>query len=217
LAGDGIEFHLLIRGAASRIEYRAGAARAVPHAGFPDPPRPGPEDRFGFLPAIGGNSAKPVKPAPKPADFTDLGVHMDLSDSLLTPTHDVPTGHPVRFLDAPVVTRRGIEHRVGAGDALLEWDRVVWGIAAMVGEPEGVCTIVFDLLVEGSESKQSVCRFDADPSDGAIPISIALVDYLGSERCGPSLLAMAKEGSTGLWYPDLESFEAASPGLLRKR
>lgn len=142
---------------------------------------------------------------------------MDLSDSLLTPIHDVPAGHPVRVLDAPVVSRRGIEHRVGDDDALLAWDRIVRGIAAMVGEPEGVCTIVFDLLVEGPESQQSIYRFDADPSADAIPIAVAIVDYLGSERSGPSLVAMAKEGSTGLWYSDLESFEAASPGLLQKR
>jgi len=142
---------------------------------------------------------------------------MDLSDSLLTSAGDTPCGYPVQMLAAPAVTRRGIEHRVGPEDGLLPWEGVVYGIAAMVGEPEGVCTIVFDLLVEARESQFRVYRFDADPTGDAIPVAVALVDHLGSERCGPSLLAMAKEGSTGLWYSDLESFETASVGLLRKR
>jgi len=142
---------------------------------------------------------------------------MDLTDSPLTPDSDGSAGHPVRFLTTPAVSRRGIEHHVEEDRVLLPWDCVVRGIAAMVGEPEGVCTIVFDLLVEDPDSQRSVCRFDADPCEDAIPIAVAIVDHLGSERCGASLLAMAKEGSTGLWYPDLESFEAASVGLLRKR
>jgi hypothetical protein len=142
---------------------------------------------------------------------------MDLSDSLLTSNLDDLGDYQVQVLAAPVVSRRGIEHRVRDGEELLPWDRVAFAIAAMVGEPEGVCTIVFDLLIEGSGSPLRVCRLDADPAEDAIPLAAAIADYLGRSRCGPSLLAMATEGSTGMSFADLESFEAASIRLLRKR
>jgi hypothetical protein len=142
---------------------------------------------------------------------------MDLSDPLDTSDLDDPTTYRVEVLSAPVATRQGIEYRVGEGEEILPWEQVEFAIAAMVGEPEGVCTIVFDLLIEASEAEFRVCRLDADPAEAAIPLSIAITDHLGRERCGASVQAMVKEGSTGLWYSDVESFEAAATGLLRKR
>jgi hypothetical protein len=142
---------------------------------------------------------------------------MDLSESHFTTQRGDRSDIRVEVLAAPVVCRRGIEYRGPDGDRLLAWDRVTHAVAALVGEPEGVCTIVFDLLVDAAGSPLRVCRFDADPTEGAIPLSVAIADYLGRERCDASVLAMAKEGSTGWWFSDLESFEAASIDRLQKR
>jgi len=138
---------------------------------------------------------------------------MDSSDPFLAPERD-PREYRVERLDCASVSNRGIVHRTAAGEAVLPWEGVARGIAAMVGEPEGVSTIVFDLLLEDAETHIRVCRLDADPADGAIPLAVALADHLGPERSGASLLEMAAKGGTELWFPDLESFESAAAGLL---
>ena len=45
--------------------------------------------------------------------------------------------------------------------------RILHALAAEVGEPEGVRTVVFDLLVERKATGCVVCRFDADPGPEA--------------------------------------------------
>jgi len=141
---------------------------------------------------------------------------MDASDPFQTAQRD-PREYRVLPLAAPVAMSRGILHRTGSGEETLPWEEVRFAIAALVGEPEGVCTIVFELLLEDSDTHLRVCRLDAHPADGAIPLAVALADHLGRARSGASLLEMADKGSTGLWYPDLESFEAAAAGLLTGR
>jgi hypothetical protein len=46
------------------------------------------------------------------------------------------------------VTERGVVYRRGDQRYLLAWSRVHRGLAAEVGEPQGVRTIVFDLAIE---------------------------------------------------------------------
>jgi len=122
----------------------------------------------------------------------------------------------VHVLSDAVPTRDGIVYRRGDGEALLAWSQVRFAIAATVGEPEGVSTIVFDLLVERTEDRIVVYRFDADPGAEAIPMAVTLEGVLGPDRSAASLKAMASEGSPFEWFPDLESFEAAAAEILAK-
>jgi hypothetical protein len=116
-----------------------------------------------------------------------------------------------------VPKQRGIVYLCEGVEALLEWRRVLFAIAAEVGEPEGVRTIVFDLLVERTESKIVAFRLDADPCEEALPLAVALADALGPDRTAVSLKTLASEGNPCLWFPDLESFEAAAAEYMLKR
>ena len=104
----------------------------------------------------------------------------------------------------------GIAFREGAEPRHLRWDRVLTALAAHVGEPEGVSTVVFDLVVERKDAECLVCRFDADPGEAAQGTARALLDALGRERCSRSLAELATDGIPGRSYADLESLAAGS-------
>jgi len=104
----------------------------------------------------------------------------------------------------------GIVYREGSELATLPWSLVLHALAAYVGEPEGVCTIVFDLVVERKETECLVRRFDADPGEPAQAIARALLEGLGRTRCSRSLADLAAEGVPTRSYPDLDSLAEAS-------
>jgi hypothetical protein len=116
-----------------------------------------------------------------------------------------------------VPEQRGIAYTCQGEAALLEWRRVLFAIAAEIGEPEGVRTIVFDLLVERTESEFVAFRLDADPFEEALPLAAALERALGPDRTAVSLKTLASDGNPCLLFPDLESFEAAAAEYMRKR
>ncbi len=93
---------------------------------------------------------------------------------------------------------------------MLEWSRVKRVIAAEVGEPQGVRTIVFDLVLEADDEDWVVCRFDADPSEDAMEIARTIAGALPADRVGGSIESMATDGVASRGYPDLESFEEAN-------
>ncbi len=93
---------------------------------------------------------------------------------------------------------------------MLEWSRVKHVIAAEVGEPQGVRTIVFDLVLEADDEDWVVCRFDADPSEDAMEIARTIAGALPADRVGGSIKSMATDGVASCGYPDLESFEEAN-------
>ena len=74
---------------------------------------------------------------------------------------------------------------------MLEWSRIEHVIAAEVGEPQGVCTIVFDLVLEADDEDWVVCRFDADPSEDAMEIARAIAGALPADRVGGSIKSLA--------------------------
>ena len=108
-----------------------------------------------------------------------------------------------------IVFRDGREHRT------LPWNRLLHALAAYVGEPEGVCTIVFDLVVERKEAECLVCRFDADPGEPARTVARALLDGVGRARCSRSLADLALDGVPTRSYADLDALAEGSLEELR--
>ena len=80
----------------------------------------------------------------------------------------------------------------------------------LLGEPQGVRTIVFDLVVDRSAGSYAVCRFDAEPGEDAVAVARLIAGALPAERLGASIKSLAADGVTCCWYPDLESLEEAA-------
>jgi len=119
----------------------------------------------------------------------------------------------VDLLAQAVPGERGLVYRDEGGERILTWDRIHRALAAEVGEPQGVRTIVFDLVVETGPPVR-LCRFDSDPIEGAQEVARALVEYLGPERATGSIKSIASDGLPTRWFPDLESLTAANLELL---
>jgi hypothetical protein len=112
-------------------------------------------------------------------------------------------------------TERGLLYRRGEQHFVLEWARVRHALCAEVGEPEGVRTIVFDLVVAIEGDECVACRFDADPGEPAHALARAVELGVGSPRCDGSLRAAAIDGFATRSHPDLESFEDAALEAIR--
>ena len=106
-------------------------------------------------------------------------------------------------------TDHGIAYRRGESSSVLEWSSVSQAVAAGLGEPDGVWTIVFDLVIESDGATCVAYRCDADPFENATELARAIEGALGPERTAPSIKSIAADGSPSRWYPDLESFEEA--------
>jgi hypothetical protein len=115
----------------------------------------------------------------------------------------------VQLLIRAAATEPGLEFHDEQGEGLLAWDRVLGALAAEVGEPQGVRTVVFDLVVR-TEAPVEVYRFDSDPYDGAQEMARALLRHLGPDRTSSSIKSIAVDGMATRWYPDLESLAAAN-------
>ena len=99
----------------------------------------------------------------------------------------------------------GVSHGEGALRGTLSWSRVLHALAAEVGEPEGVRTVVFDLVVERKGDECLVYRFDVDPGPDAQAAAVRLVRGLGPGRSARALLDLAADGVPTRAFPDLES------------
>ncbi|RIL00834.1 MAG: hypothetical protein DCC71_18445 [Proteobacteria bacterium] len=123
---------------------------------------------------------------------------------------DAAERYRVEVLPWAEVVADGVRFREGAEPRLLPWARILSALAAHVGEPEGVSTVVFDLVIERKDSDVLVCRFDADPGDAAQETARRLYAKLGRERCSRSLCELAADGVPSRSYVDLESLAAGS-------
>jgi hypothetical protein len=128
-----------------------------------------------------------------------------------------PSRYRVHLLPDARITPRGVEYRRGDERFVLEWERVQRALSAEIGEPEGVRTIVFDLVIESEGEECVSCRFDADPGERAIEVARAIAEGVGTDRCSPSLRAVAHDGLPTRRYPDLETFEEAALEAIRFR
>lgn len=113
-----------------------------------------------------------------------------------------------QLLVAPRVSESGVEHGAEGEIRRLDWAAVRAARAAEVGEPQGVRTIVFDLLVE-DEAGALALRMDAEPGEEAQWVAQKLVRGLG-ERARPSLKSLALDGQPARWHPGLSEFEEAA-------
>ena len=131
------------------------------------------------------------------------------------PRGRLPARYRVYLLADAKPTDRGIVYRRGEQRYLLAWTRLGRGFCAEVGEPQGVCTIVFDLVAEVVSGECVVFRFDAESGHHAHAVARAIEIGIGHERCDSSLRAAATDGYATRSYPDLDTFEEANLEALR--
>lgn len=123
---------------------------------------------------------------------------------------DVASRYRVHVLCDARPSDAGIAYRRGDASSLLGWNCVERVFAAEVGEPQGVRTIVFDLLVEMGDRGCVAYRFDADPTEGAMEVARAIVASVPPDRTDASIKSVATDGVPSRWYPDLEAFAEAN-------
>ena len=92
--------------------------------------------------------------------------------------------------------------------------RIRWALAAEVGEPEGVRTIIFDLVVgriSGPDgSAFEIRRLSVEPGEEAMKLASAIERALAPQFSAPSIKSLAAEGTPSRWYQNLEEFESAA-------
>ncbi len=136
-----------------------------------------------------------------------MGLWMADSQSHTAMVSGASWRYRVRLLGDPRLSEGGVSYREGDGRKLLAWAAVQRAIAAEVGEPQGVRTIVFDLVgaLEGADC--SVCRLDAEPGQDAVALARVIAEGIGPERASASIKSLVTDGLPNRWYPDLDAFE----------
>ena len=119
----------------------------------------------------------------------------------------------VYLLGDPEVCAAGVTHRKAGRRTLLPWSRVEHAIAAQIGEPEGVCTTVFDLVVRENGSWLAY-RLAAEPGEDAMNLAQGIAQSLRAGCSSASLKSLATDGIPTRWYPDLDDFEQEVIRLL---
>ena len=119
----------------------------------------------------------------------------------------------VRLLAPAVCEGTGL--RAASGEC-LRWSDIQRVLCADVGEPEGVRTLVFDLVLDVRPDEVRVARVDADPGPAAQALAGALLQGLPGDCSDAELREVAKDGLTNRWFPDLESFEDANTAQLER-
>jgi hypothetical protein len=132
---------------------------------------------------------------------------------MLRLVHSRPAVYRLQLLEEPRVSGAGIEHGPERGRELLRWRDVLGAVAAEVGEPQGVRTIVFDLLAQASRGERVALRLDVEPGEPAAALAQVISAALG-ERARASIKSLAAGGIATLWFPDLASFEEVASGEL---
>lgn len=131
------------------------------------------------------------------------------------PTRDeIRARYRVELLGDAVAAERGVLHRQDGEDRILPWSQVRRVIASEVGEPQGVRTIIFDLVVGVDEAEFRVRRFDAEPGQDAVEAAELMARHVPGEFLCASIKALTTDGLPLEWHPDLESFEEAALAAL---
>jgi hypothetical protein len=134
-----------------------------------------------------------------------------MRDPLVSPSGI--THYRVELLEAPELSTDGVIHGEASARVLIPWSQIRHAITAEIGEPEGVRTIVFDLVAR-ERSGWVAYRFDADPGEAAMQVARQIAAGLGPDRPSASLKSIATDGIPTHWYPDLDDFEADAIDLV---
>jgi len=120
----------------------------------------------------------------------------------------------VQLLANPQLCEGGIRHGDPADPGLVEWASIRWALAAEIGEPEGVRTIIFDLVVDrvpgAGANAFEIRRLGAEPGEEAMEWASAIDRALAPQCSAPSIKSLAAEGTPSRWYQNLEEFESAA-------
>lgn len=114
--------------------------------------------------------------------------------------------YPVRVLVAPGFEPDGVAHGPADNRQLLRWSEIAQVAVAEIGEPEGVRTVVYDLLTRPGAA-MVILRLDAEPGEAATATARALEAGIGSARASAALKSLAADGLSAHWFPDLRAFE----------
>ncbi len=139
-----------------------------------------------------------------------------MNDPINPPPDESPEAGPhyrVELLAGARPTEEGVVCGDDASIRLVHWSRVRFAMAAEIGEPQGVRTIVFDLVVDEAE-ECVLYRFDADPGQDAVEMARLIAEALAPDRAEGSIKSLATDGIATRWYPDLESFEEANLAII---
>jgi hypothetical protein len=125
-----------------------------------------------------------------------------------------PGRYRVQLLANPVLCESGIAHGDPANPSVIKWEEVRWALAAEVGEPEGVRTIIFDLVVGRSSGPEGdafeIRRLGVEPGEEAMKWATAIERALAPKFSAPSIKSLAAEGTPSRWYQNLEEFQSAA-------
>jgi hypothetical protein len=125
-----------------------------------------------------------------------------------------PGRYRVQLLENPELCDSGIAHGDPSNPSILEWAAIHWALAAEIGEPEGVRTILFDLVVDRASGPDSsvfeIRRLGAEPGEEAMELASAIERALSPQMSAPSIKSLAAEGTPSRWYQNLEEFESAA-------
>lgn len=137
--------------------------------------------------------------------------------SFLPSRGEVQARYAVRLLADPQPAAEGLFHRTADGAQRVAWDAVQYVLAAEIGEPQGIRTIVFDLVVADGDASWTVLRFDEEPGEDAEAVAQVLTTAIPGERLGAAVKSLATESVVAEWFPDVPSFEEHAVGILARR
>jgi len=128
--------------------------------------------------------------------------------------HEHPRRYRVRLLENPELLESGIAHGDPTNPSIVEWASIDWALAAEIGEPEGVRTIIVDLVVGRNRGPDGgayeICRLGAEPGEEAMELATAIERALAPQSSAPSIKSLAAEGTPSRWYQNIEEFESAA-------
>jgi len=152
-----------------------------------------------------------VKGIPENAD---LRLTMRDTSLLKLALDEHPRRYRVQLLENPELREGGIAHGDPAKPSFVEWASIDWALAAEIGEPEGVRTIIVDLVVGRNSGPDGgtyeICRLGAEPGEEAMKLATAIERALAPQSSAPSIKSLAAEGTPSRWYQNIEEFESAA-------
>ena len=127
---------------------------------------------------------------------------------------EVQARYRVCLLADPQPTPDGLVYRDADGKHRVVWNDVQYALAAEIGEPQGIRTIVFDLVIESGDDRWTVLRFDEEPGEDAEAVAQVLAEALPAQYLGAAVKSLASESLIGEWFPDVPTFEECALAIL---